>query len=325
VAVYVLIMVGGIVRSTGSGMGCPDWPKCFGGWMPPTSVDQLPSDYKEINSTFRDKKNQKFMKYLNAFGFHETADRLASDPSVGNENDFNVTRAWIEYVNRLVGVVIGFLIVGVFVRSIPLRKQHPRIFWFALASLIGVIFQGWFGSIVVSTNLTTWTITVHMFLALLIVVFLIYIYYLSEAQGGFAAPASLKWILVGCMATLLVQIYLGTQVREAIDVLNNNGSARNTWIDQLSIPFFIHRSLSILVGVLHVFLFIQMAKWKVNSSLSIALLIIILIAIATGIGMAYFDVPAALQPTHLVLATVAFGIQLLLLFRMKSLSEVTVR
>lgn len=318
VAVYFLILVGGVVRTTGSGMGCPDWPTCFGQWVPPTSIEQLPADYKEQYASIRDKKNQKFARYLTTIGMNETAEKILNDKSILMEADFNPQKTWIEYLNRLAGVTIGFLIIAVFVRSIPLRKEHPYFFRLSLATLLAVIFQGWFGSIVVSTNLTSWTITVHMLLALVIVALLILLIHVSSVNQQITAPVHMKVLLLVCMILLLTQILLGTEVRAAIDRVAASGSGRETWISLIGSDFIVHRSFSWIVLGFHAVFIFRLKKTTGYNPLSLSLILLILLTILSGVGMGYFSVPAFLQPIHLLVATATFGLQFLLLLRLNT-------
>ena len=301
------------MRSTGSGMGCPDWPKCFGSWVPPTSVQELPTDYKEVFSEYRHQKNVKFARYLSFLGMEDTANQLVTDEGIREEADFNATKTWVEYVNRLIGVVIGLLIIALFWRSIKLRKENPAIFFLSLLTLVLVIIQGWFGSIVVSTNLTTWTITIHMFLALVIVAILFYLLKISnpDPQGSaILAPPIVRLVLIGCMMVLLIQVFLGTRVREMIDMLSTASLPRSQWMDNVGFSFLVHRSFSWLVLGFHLVLLYLLRKTRGNKTLPLALIILILGTLLTGTGMAYFGVPPFLQPVHLVLATITFGLQL---------------
>lgn len=318
VAVYFLILVGGIVRSSGSGMGCPDWPKCFGYWVPPTSVEQLPENYKESFATLRDKKNQKFARYLSAFGFEQTAQSILNDKSILIENDFNATKTWIEYVNRLVGVLIGFLIIALFIRSIRLRKRQPYLFWLSLATLVLVIIQGWFGSIVVSTNLTSWTITLHMLMAFVLVALVIMLYVKSGEIKSVESTLTLKIILVLGTLFLLVQVVLGTEVRAAIDRVSSQLLPREDWISSVWAQFIVHRSFSWLVVIFNLGFGFWLIKTKGSNPLTLGLILLILLTLLTGAGMAYFAVPAYLQPVHLLVATVTFGVQFLLFLKLKT-------
>ncbi len=286
-------------------MGCPDWPTCFGKWVPPTSVNQLPGNYKEQYASYRDKKNKKFAKYLSLVGMNSTAEKILTDDSILIEADFNPVKTWVEYINRLMGVVTGLFIIVLFIASWKIRNVNPGLFKGSLATLFLVIIQGWFGSIVVSTNLTSWTITLHMFLALLIVAILVWLMVRSDQRRNWEARGIKGW-LIGGMAVLLIQIFLGTQVREALDRLSPM-LRREEWIDQAGIDFIIHRSFSWVVLSILAGLWLKLRKTTSEKPLTLVPFLLILSSLLTGSAMAVWAVPSFLQPIHLLLAVVTFG------------------
>lgn len=320
-SVYFLILVGGIVRSTGSGMGCPDWPKCFGSWVPPTSISQLPDNYLQVYRDKRILKNEKLAETLAALGFTQVARQLQNNPAAHIETEFNVTKTWIEYVNRLVGVAIGIFIFLTLVYSFAYLGRDKVIFLLALLTFLLVGFQGWLGSIVVSTNLLPVTITIHMALALVIVCLLIYaiarsqITTLLERKFQFSRKHFLLlWVIVFFS---FFQILLGTQVREMVDQIafNNNYLNRTGWIEQLDISFYIHRSFSSLVLLVNLYLGYQLFKLKdgLMNRLIVGSIALLVLEIMFGVMMVEWSIPPVLQPVHLVVASLIFGIQFLML------------
>ena len=368
ISVYLLIMVGGVVRSTGSGMGCPDWPKCFGQWVPPTEASELPANYKEVYTAQRVAKNQKLARTLQRLGFAQVAGSIFAHPTQYIETDFNPVKTWIEYVNRLLGALIGVFVFLTVVFALPYWRRDRIIFWLALASFVLTGVQGYLGSLVVSTNLLPVMVTVHMALALVIVALLLYavdrarwgrspadgpatvetgaasIYpvnsgsaKVSVPSGDFSTPvaatstasaneaaalairpaASLALWLWAALLLTFVQIILGTQVRERIDIVSAAADylGRENWVSQLGSVFSVHRTLSAAVLLLN--LYVGFELWSLGRArlqrLTQATMMIIGVEIVAGIVLASFALPAAVQPVHLTLATVLFGVQFLTL------------
>ncbi len=318
VAVYFLILVGGVVRSTGSGMGCPDWPRCFGNYVPPTDVSELPENYKEYYANYRHEKNIRFAKFLNFFGMTEKADRIVNDNAILVEADFNVYKTWTEYVNRLAGATIGLLIFATMIGSLTYYKKDKVVFYLAFLTFVLVGLEGWIGAFVVSTNLMPWMISIHMILALFIVLLLIYINFRIRIQSANAAPESNKKLIVTltvlCLVTMGVQIILGTQVREAIDIIAADLSfaLRETWISKAGASFLVHRSFSLLILGLFGWLLYFILKNRRQSALVATIGkyvgILIAIEILSGIVMAYFGIPPFIRPIHLLFSTLIFGV-----------------
>ena len=334
-AVYFLILVGGVVRSTGSGMGCPDWPKCFGSWIPPTHVDQLPTNYQEIYSAKRVEKNLRFVDMLYSLGFDQKAEEIKNDKSILVEEEFNATKTWIEYVNRLLGAIIGLLIIGTFVYSIRLWQMDKGVVILSFLNILLVIFQGWIGSIVVSTNLLHWMISIHMFLALLLVCLLLYVYYRSYRLGvaikkNTDKPNTHYWILIISFVLMNIQVFLGTQVREQVDLVASRfgNMFRGEWVDHLGMFFLIHRSYSLLLLGIHlVFVYMVYQYAYLHSKMrswSQILIGIILLEIISGMAMSYFGIPAFLQPVHLLLASLIIGLQFVILLQLNDQRKISI-
>lgn len=327
-ATIFLIFVGGVVRSTGAGMGCPDWPKCFGQWIPPTQSSELPADYKSLYSEKRVDKNRKVVAYLERLGFSETAAKIENDPTIKIEEDFNAVKTWTEYVNRLIGAIIGLLIFATFLLSLKYWKTKKVIPILSFATFFLVGFQGWLGSIVVSTKLLPGMISTHMILAMLIVMFLIYTTFkATEDQLVVKVNAPLKknmeLLLIALLGITLVQMVFGTQVREEIDIIKNaidSVPPRSTWIEQLGDMFELHRSFSWLFVIFGAVLAWYLYQKPMPAKLmkigwwNVAL---IFGQILIGIGIAYLNVPKVLQVLHLtgIALMIAFQYYMYLLVR----------
>ncbi len=324
-AVYLLILIGGIVRSTGAGMGCPDWPKCFGQWVPPTEVSKLPDDYRELYAEKRRDKNKRVAAYFEYLGFERLSYQIAHDPSLYEEAEFNAVKTWTEYVNRLVGALIGLFIIGTFLASWRIRRAHPRVRWWAGTALIAVLFQGWLGSVVVSTNLLPWLITLHMLLAIVIVGLLIRAVVEVQRRQKWRTDRTFRTILLISAALTVVQIVLGTQVREAINEVADF-LPRAAWVDNLGVRFKWHRSFSWALLLVNSYLLYRV--WAIQGHLrrwAVAMYVVMLAGMFSGIGMAYAGVPAFLQPVHLLVATLLIGMQLYIYWRTSPISTLQER
>lgn len=298
VAVYLVILAGGIVRASGAGMGCPDWPRCFGSLVPPTDVAQLPDNWREKYATPCDTNPQ-----------------------------FNPVKTWTEYVNRLIGASAGFLVLLTLWTSRHFRHSDPAVFRLAWGVFFAIGFQAWLGSAVVKMCLSPWTITAHMLMAFVIVCLLIYAIARSQRDGLAAIDASglpprFKTVLWVALGMSVLQIAMGTQIRQAMDpiifqqLVHDGGGDRGVWKQSFPIIFYVHRSFSSLILFTNLWL-----AWQVYKNVrrgnalfrfGLALAGLVVVAILTGVSLDRLGFPAFVQPLHLLLANLIFGTQFFL-------------
>jgi cytochrome c oxidase assembly protein subunit 15 len=280
-ATYALIAVGGLVRAAGAGLGCPDWPKCFGRWVPPLSAADVPPSI---------------------------------DPAL-----FNFAKAWTEYTNRLLGVTVGILIFATLVLAIAHHRRSRRILVATVLAFLLVALEGGIGGKVVSSQLAPVVLTIHLVFALLIVSLLLYATVCAFFPGG--RPLSTltpQRILLGRLALFttlvtLAQIGVGAMLRGELQVIAKEHAEldRSLWLAQIGVVQAVHKGAAPLVALVVLALagyVLERADpdpWLRRTALtSIAL---VFLQGLVGLGLASFALPPVLQVLHLWIGALLLG------------------
>jgi cytochrome c oxidase assembly protein subunit 15 len=312
VLILLVMLAGSIVRMTGSGMGCPDWPKCFGYMIPPTDAETLTwqsqRSFQKGNIIIREEALQVAKR---DFTSSEIYDPANWEPYTKHDYAvFNPMHTWVEFINRLIGVLAGLPVLALFVVSIFYFKKQPLVTFMAFFGVLLLGFEAWLGKRVVDGNLIPHSITYHLFGAIALV--MIYVFLISKLEPPRFAflPRSdkrIKWLGYACMGLLLIQIWLGTSLREEVDVIATAGSPRRIWIDALSWLFEVHRTFSLVVLAVVAWFAISVIRTRSISTWPRVLLGLIGMEILAGMGLAYLGVPAILQPVHLMFAVLSLA------------------
>ena len=324
-SLYLIFLAGSIVRMTGSGMGCPDWPKCFGYYIPPTSEEQITW---QPNSTYQE--GMIIIKDEVLF----VAEQEVKTSSVFNEKNweeytkheyatFNKFHTWVEYINRLVTVLSGFIFLFLLAGSLKFKKENK---WIPIISFIAFFFmlvEAVLGKMVVDSNLKHTMITIHMVIGLLIIgLVLRLLFIIRKEKTSYKYHALFNKLLILSIIFSLIQIAMGTQVRQFIDEQVKLFGFENKEYSLMnpSFKFYFHRSFTIAIILVNFGLFYLNQLHKLGYKLVNWILVLLFLETITGILMYYAEFPLGTQAIHLLSGALLFGVQFYLWMQSRKIS-----
>ena len=325
-SLYLIFFAGSIVRMTGSGMGCPDWPKCFGYYIPPTSEEQITW---QPNSTYEE--GMIIIKDEVLF----VAEQEVKTALIFDENNweeytkheyatFNKFHTWVEYINRLVTVLSGFIFLFLLAGSLKFRKENK---WIPIISFIAFFFmlvEAVLGKMVVDSNLKPTMITIHMVIGLLIIgLVLRLLFIIRKEKTSYKYHALFNKLLILSVIFSLIQIAMGTQVRQFIDEQVKLFGFENKEYSLMnpSFKFYFHRSFTIAIILVNFGLFYLNQLHKLGYKLVSWILVLLFLETITGILMYYAEFPLGTQAIHLLSGALLFGVQFYLLLQSRKASQ----
>ncbi len=282
---YALITVGAIVRVSGAGMGCPDWPRCFGLLVPPTSIDELP-----LPGTY-------------------------AYPPGWSVESFDPLMTWIEFLNRLLGMLVGFAILATLISAIRAHRRRRGVLWPVVGAFVGVLYAAWLGGRVVAHELAPWIVTAHLLSAIAVVSLLVIatVNAISAVATKTTTTDAVSRLAWGAAALALVQGALGTQVRGILEdtARHRPELARAAWIGEVGFIDLAHRGLALAVAAAVVAVFIVVRKkrgeQRALARAATSAVVLVGVQIAVGAALANAGLPKALQVFHLLAAALLLG------------------
>jgi heme a synthase len=182
---FDLTLFGAFTRLTDSGLGCPDWPGCYGMASPIGAKAQISAEQ-------------------------------AAMPT----GPVTHQKAWIEMIHRYLASGVGVLILVLAISSWMERKRIAVNPWWPTATLVWVCIQGAFGALTVTMKLFPAVVTMHLMGAMILLA-LLQAQAVKYEQGAkaFEASAGTRFILMAGTALLALQIALGGWVSTNYAVL----------------------------------------------------------------------------------------------------------
>jgi cytochrome c oxidase assembly protein subunit 15 len=305
-----LIMFGAFVRLTDSGLGCPDWPGCYG--------------------------------KLSPLGARQDIQNALLDMPHG---PVSFSKAWIEMIHRYVGSLLGLMIIGIVFLAWRYRRELGNTPRLAIVTLVAVCVQGAFGAWTVTHQLMPIIVTTHLLGGMLLLGLMTWLAAREKTHLP-VAPRMLRWrgwMIVG-LALLFVQIALGGWVSTNYAALAcmDFPTCQGEWIppmdleggytlirglgmlpsgEMISQPaltaiHWIHRNVAFIV-----FLYLGVLALKLQSDAGLRgparlVLALLLAQLVTGLTTIFFQWPLLIAVLHnggaagLVLASVTLLVRL---------------
>jgi heme a synthase len=182
---FDLTLFGAFTRLTDSGLGCPDWPGCYGKATPVGAKAQISAEQ-------------------------------AAMPT----GPVTHQKAWIEMIHRYLASGVGVLILVLAISSWMERKKIAVSPWWPIATLVWVCIQGAFGALTVTMKLFPAIVTMHLMGAMILLA-LLQTQAVKYEQGAraFTVSARTRFVLLAGFALLALQIALGGWVSTNYAVL----------------------------------------------------------------------------------------------------------